>query len=85
MDIQLTPEQMAWLDGLVASRRFTSIEEAVRQLLDELMSKAGSGEDDLDWAKPLVDKALESVANGHIVTLEEHRAHTIALLARLGR
>ena len=84
MRITLTPDQMTWLDGLVASGKFTSPEDAVRQLLDGLMAGTERDEADLDWAKPLVDEALASVAKGEVIPLEDHRAHTAALLGRLG-
>ena len=82
MQITLTPDQMTWLDGLVASGEFASLEEAVRQLLDGLMAEAAGGAHDLDWAKPLVDVALASVARGEVIALDDHRAHAAALLAR---
>ena len=35
MSISLTPDQLAWIEGLIASGEFESVEEAVRQLIDE--------------------------------------------------
>ena len=83
MGITLTREQTAWLGARVAAGEFASVEEAVRRLLDDLMSDS-IDDDDLDWAKPLIEEARASVARGDVVSLEEHRAHTETLLKRLG-
>ena len=40
-------------------------------------------DDDMLWAKPLIDEALASVARGEFITLEEHRARMDALVASL--
>ena len=83
MEIQLTPEQVSWLEGRVASGEFDSAEEAVRRLLDDLMAEAVPDDPDLDWAKPYIDEALESVARGEVIPLETHQARTAAFLAKL--
>ena len=82
MGITLTREQAAWLDARVAAGEFVSVEEAVRHLLDDLMGESVDY-DELDWAKPLVEKARASVARGDVMSLEEHRIHTQTLLKRL--
>ena len=83
MTITLTPEQLAWLNSEVARGRFQSIEEAARQLIDAGIAQRMMEEDDLTWAKPLVDEALADVARGDVITLEEHEARTAALLAAM--
>ena len=83
MGITLTREQVAWLDARVAAGEFASVEEAVRHLLDDLMDEA-IDDDDLDWARPLLEEARASVARGDVISLEEHRARTKTLLKRLG-
>lgn len=75
-----TPEQQAWLDARVASGEFASPEEAIAHLIDIAIAE---DEDDLAWAKPLVDEALASVERGDVITLEEHRARNAARLAAL--
>jgi antitoxin ParD1/3/4 len=40
-------------------------------------------DDDLAWAKPYIDEALAAVARGDVITLEEHKKRTAALLAVL--
>jgi antitoxin ParD1/3/4 len=81
MQISLTSEQQAWIDARVASGVFASAEDAVRQLLDDRIADLSIEEDDLAWAKPLVDEALAQVDSGEFLTREEHRARTAALLA----
>jgi hypothetical protein len=41
----------------------------------------GCPEDDMAWAKPLVDEA--EVARGAVISLEEHEARTDARLAAM--
>ncbi len=75
MKITLTPKQQQWLSAHVARGDFPSIEDALRQLVDERMAEE---DDDLAWAKPHVDEALADVARGAVMTLEEHEARTEA-------
>ena len=52
MNISLTPEQQDWLDAHVARGDFPSVEEAVRQLIDERIAERLIEEaDNLAWAK----------------------------------
>ena len=82
MTITLNPEQEAWLETLVASGDYASVEAAARQLLDEQIAERALDEgDDLAWAKPYVDEALAEVARGEEITLEEHKARNAARLA----
>lgn len=77
-----TPEQQAWLDAHVASGEFASADEAIACLIDNAIA---AEDDDLAWAKPLVDEAREAVARGEFITLEEHKARNAARLAKLRR
>ncbi len=84
MAISLTPEQQAWLTAHVSRGDFSSIEDAVRQLIDERMAERAAEErDDLAWAKPYVDEALADVADGKVFSRDEHRARNAARLAAL--
>jgi len=84
MSITLTPEQEAWLNAHVASGDFASVEEAARQLIDERIAERATEEgDDLAWAKPFVEAARAAVARGEFVSLEDHKAFNVALLASL--
>jgi antitoxin ParD1/3/4 len=78
MMIFLTPEQQAWLDTRVARGDYKSTDDAVRQFIDERIAEET---DDLAWAKPHVDEALEQVARGEFLTLEEHRSRNAARFA----
>ena len=80
MSITLTSDQETWLKAHVATGDFASVEDAVRQLIDERIAEET---DDLAWAKPYVDEARAAVARGEYVTLDEHKAHNAALLASL--
>ena len=84
MTISLTPEQQAWIAAHVARGDFSSIEDAVRQLIDErIAERAAQESDDLAWAKPYVDEALAEVERGEFLTLDEHRARNAARLVAL--
>ena len=83
MTITLTPEQEAWIDAHVSSGDFASVEDAVRQLVDERIVELDLADDDLGWAKLHVDEAREAVARGDFITLDEHRARNAERLAAL--
>jgi antitoxin ParD1/3/4 len=84
MPISLTPEQQAHLSAYVARGDFASIEEAASQLIDERIAERALEEgDDLAWAKPYVDEALQDVAPGNVLSLDEHRGRTVSRLAAL--
>jgi len=68
MTVQLSPEQQQWLEAQVAAGNFSSLEEAVAVAIADLMATA---EDDLDWAKPLVDEAIASVERGEGIPADE--------------
>ena len=84
MSIELRPEQEAWLQVLVATGEFASIEEAARQLIDErIAGRAVEDGDDLAWAKPSVEEARAAVGRGEFVSLDDHKAHNATFLASL--
>ena len=73
-----------WLASQVARVDFTLIEDAARQLLDELIAeRAALNGDDLAWAKPFVDDAIEDEARGNVISRGEHEARTEARLKTL--
>ena len=65
--IQLTKEQEEWLRAQVAEGRFSSLDEAVAEAIDFLKSS----DDDLAWAKPLVDEGLAELDRGEALPAEE--------------
>ena len=87
MSITLTSEQETWIKAHVATGNFVSVEAAARQLIDERIAEIAHGggdeQDDMAWAKPLVDEARADIARGDVLTLEEHRARNVARLAAL--
>jgi antitoxin ParD1/3/4 len=83
MSISITPEQQAWLAAHVERGEFASVDEAARQLINERIAERMIEEDDLAWAKPLVDEALAAVGRGEVMSLEEHKARMKALLTTL--
>jgi antitoxin ParD1/3/4 len=68
MNITLSDDQKRWLKARIASGEFRSPEDAFRQLIAERMIV---DDDDMAWAKPLVDEAREAVARGDTSSLEE--------------
>jgi antitoxin ParD1/3/4 len=80
MNITFRPDQIKWLDEQVAAGAYASVEEAVRAAIAELMSV----DDDLEWAKPLVDEARDAIARGEGLKAADVRAETEAYLRSLG-
>jgi len=56
---------------------------SARQLIDERIAERELEEDNLAWAKPLVDEGLAALSRGEFITLEEHKARNAARLAAL--
>lgn len=81
MTITLTPEQLQQLQQLVAEGRFESVDEAVRLAVADLMA---ADSDDLVWAKPLVDAARASLANGEGVPADSVRSELDRYLKSIG-
>lgn len=73
MTVNLTPQQIAWLEQLKAERGFATIDEAAQAIVAEAMLHAEPLDlDDLSWAKPLVDEALADLEAGvKTIPLEE--------------
>lgn len=63
MQITVEREQEDVLREFVATGRFSSVEEAVRAAIDQLRF----AEDDLSWAKPLVDEAIAEIERGESI------------------
>ena len=80
LKIELTPSQAASLQAAVAAGEFPSIEAAIQLALDQILPL---DTDDLSWARPYVDQARESIAQGRYITLEEFRRDIRETIARL--
>ncbi len=76
----LSARQQAWLDAYMADGTFSSVEEALAHLIDERIAEE---QDDLDWAKPLVDEAIAEVDRGEVLSLEDLKARSAKRLAAL--
>lgn len=68
MTIQLFPEQQRWLESQVAAGHFTSIEQAVAAAVADPMATV---DEDLAWAKPLVDAASAELKRGEGVPADK--------------
>ncbi len=76
MTITLSPDQLAWIEVRVAQGEFPDVGGAVRSLLADAIAGRGETEDDdLAWAKPLVDEALAAIGRCETMTLDEFEAH----------
>ena len=80
MLIELTPEQEAWLKTRVANGSFASVADAISSILDERISVE---DDDLAWAKPLVEEGERAFERGDVMTLDEFRSRTSDILKSL--
>src|SRR5262249_23011016 len=80
LKIELTPSQAASLQAAVAAGEFSSIEAAIELALDQILPLDTH---DLSWAKPYIDMARESVAQGRYITLDEFRRDIRETIARL--
>lgn len=79
MAVQLSLEQQRWLEAQVAAGHFASLEEAVAVAISDLMA---ASEDDLDWARPLVEAGLAELERGEVVAGDEAMARLLAIVDR---
>lgn len=70
----------AWLQERISRGEFESPDDALTQLIETWTLCEN---DDLAWAKPLVDEALAQVDRGEVMTLDEHKSRMMAHLAAL--
>jgi antitoxin ParD1/3/4 len=85
MTITLTPEEHAWIDAHIARGDFASAEDAARQLIDDGIAERIVEEDidDLVWAKPYLDAALNDIAHGRVMTIQEHEVRMDAVVSAM--
>ena len=79
MAVQLSLEQQRWLETQVAAGHFASLEEAVAVAISDLMA---ASEDDLDWARPLVEAGFAHLERGEVIAGDEALARLSAILGR---
>jgi antitoxin ParD1/3/4 len=80
MNITLPPKQRKWLEAEVAAGRFASLEKALTVAVSGLMELET---DDLAWAKPQVDQARASFAEGDVSAGEAYLQRLDDKIAKL--
>jgi antitoxin ParD1/3/4 len=83
LNISLPREQQEWLEAQVKDGAYDSVEDAVASIIAQHMVL--DIDDDLAWAKPLVDEGRAAIERGEGMTLEEHLRHIDAKLESLKR
>jgi antitoxin ParD1/3/4 len=83
MSITLPREQQEWLEAQVRYGAYDSVEDALASIIAQQMVL--DIDDDLAWAKPLVDEGRAAIERGEGMTLEEHLRHIDAKLESLKR
>jgi Arc/MetJ-type ribon-helix-helix transcriptional regulator len=81
MNIKLPSDQQKWLEEQVKAGHFASLDEAIAAAVDDL--RVSQIDDDLSWAKPYVDEALEQMRRGEVVSGQEFFDRMQAKLNRL--
>ena len=87
MLITLTPEQEFGLKPTLRPASLPRSRKPRARLIDDRIAEIADAEDDddMEWAKPLVDEARAAIARGETITLEKHRARNAERLAALRR
>jgi antitoxin ParD1/3/4 len=84
MTISLTPAQLRWLEAGVAAGHFASVEDGVRLGIAALKDAADAADNDLAWAKPLVDDAMGDIERGEGIPADSVRAEMDRYLKATG-
>jgi antitoxin ParD1/3/4 len=82
MQISLSSEQTEWLEARIADGEFASVDDAMRQLIEE---RIALDEDDLSWALEDVEAGRLAAARGEVVSLADALAGMDRHLASLKR
>ncbi len=82
MTITLPREQQEWLEAQVRAGFYDSVEDVARIVAEHMHLEA---DDDLAWAKPLVDEGRAAIERGESMTLDEHLRQIDAKLESLKR
>ena len=81
MPITLTADLEYWIAARVEEGELGSLEDGVRRLVEERIAERDLEDDELAWAKPLIDEGLAAIERGEFVSLEEFRRRTAKALA----
>lgn len=84
MNIRLTQEQENWIREHYVTEGST-VEDAVRQIVEERMARSDIEQDDLAWAIPFVESARSDIENGNILSLDVVQQQQAKLLKSLRR
>ena len=72
MTVTLSPDQLAWIEARVARGEYGDVDEAIRSLLAGAIAERDDVEDDdMAWAKPLVDEALAEIERGEAIVVDD--------------
>jgi antitoxin ParD1/3/4 len=66
MTITLAPDQLKWLEAQVAAGTFSSVEDAVRFAIDDLMSTMSEDPTELNGLRQLIDEGDADIAAGRV-------------------
>lgn len=80
MQVHLTKDDEDWLRAQVAAGRFSSLDEALAEAINSLRAE----DEELAWAKPLVDEGLAELDRGQAIPAEEVFARIEASLRQKG-
>jgi Arc/MetJ-type ribon-helix-helix transcriptional regulator len=80
MQIHLAKDDEDWLRAQVAAGRFSSLDEALAEAIDSLRAE----DEELPWAKSLVDEGLAELDRGEGIPAEEVFARIAASLHNKG-
>jgi antitoxin ParD1/3/4 len=81
MRIELDEKYREWLRARVAAGDYASMEEAVAAAIERMMLDDGPDDDDLAWAKPLVDEGVAQLDRGETFSHEDVFAHVASAIA----
>lgn len=82
MTIQLSEKHQEWLRRQVAAGAFTSLDEAVTAAVQRMMLDDGIDDDDLMWAKPLIEEGIAQLDGGQTHSHEDVFTHLESVIAK---
>jgi antitoxin ParD1/3/4 len=80
MQIELDDKYREWLIARVSAGDFASIEQAVATAVQRLILDDGFSDDDLVWAKPLIDDGVAQLEGGESFSHDEVFSHLKSLV-----
>lgn len=71
MQIELDEDSLKWVRARVEAGDFASVDDAVRVAIRRMMLDDDLPDEDLSWAKPLIDEGLAQLDRGQFFSEEE--------------